>query len=76
MNAADGMHDAALLTLLAGGSDLASGNLKVRAGVELVSSGDMTVDAELEPDERQLAAHWRQSGRWPARPARRRQPHG
>jgi hypothetical protein len=45
MNAADGIHDAALITLLAGGSDVASGNLKVRAGVELVNSGDMTVDA-------------------------------
>lgn len=45
MNAADGIHDAALITLLAGGSDVASGNLKVRAGVELVSGGDLMVDA-------------------------------
>ncbi|MBI3433123.1 MAG: filamentous hemagglutinin family protein [Hydrogenophilales bacterium] len=48
MNAADGIHDVALLTLLAGGSDIASGNLKVRAGVELVSRGDMTVDANWD----------------------------
>ena len=58
MNAADGMHDAALLTLLAGGSDIASGNLKVRAGVELVSSGDMTVDANWDLTN----AGWLRSG--------------
>lgn len=58
MNAADGMHDAALLTLLAGGSDVASGNLKVRAGVELVSSSDMTVDADWDLTD----ANWLRSG--------------
>lgn len=58
MNAADGMHDAALLMLLAGGSDVASGNLKVRAGVELVSSGDMTVDADWDLTD----ASWLRTG--------------
>jgi filamentous hemagglutinin len=45
MNAADSVHDAAFATLLNGGSDLTGSTLKVRAGVELVSSGDLTVDA-------------------------------
>ena len=58
MNAADGMHDAALLTLLAGGSDVASDNLKVRAGVELVSSGDMTVDSNWDLTN----ANWLRTG--------------
>jgi filamentous hemagglutinin family protein len=45
MNNADAMQGAALAALQSAGSDLASGNLKVRAGVELVGSGDMSVDS-------------------------------
>lgn len=45
MNNADAMQAAALTALQSAGSDVASGNLKVRAGVELVSSGDMSVNS-------------------------------
>lgn len=45
MAAADAIHDGAMTSLNAGGSELASGRIKVRAGVELVSSGEMTVNS-------------------------------
>lgn len=48
MNAADSIQGAALTALQAGGSDVTINTLKVRAGMELVSSGDMTVDADWD----------------------------
>lgn len=48
MNASDAMQSVALASLQAGGSDVSAANLKVRAGVELVSSGDMTVDSNWD----------------------------
>ncbi|MDP3136170.1 MAG: filamentous hemagglutinin family protein, partial [Burkholderiaceae bacterium] len=48
LNASDAIQGAALATLTAAGSDVSSAGLKVRAGVELVSSGDMTVDADWD----------------------------
>ncbi|HQT71371.1 MAG TPA: hypothetical protein PLE48_13235, partial [Thiobacillus sp.] len=48
MGASDAIQSAALTTLTAADSDVSSAGLKVRAGVELVSDGDMTVDADWD----------------------------
>jgi filamentous hemagglutinin family protein len=48
MNAADAIQGAALASLTTAGSDVSSAGLKIRAGVELVSSGDMAVDTDWD----------------------------
>jgi filamentous hemagglutinin family protein len=58
MNAADAIHADALSALQGGGSDLSGDHLKVRAGVELVSAGDMTVDSNWDLTN----ASWLRSG--------------